>query len=135
MSRRKSHKSDKPPGQRQLRMGEQIRHVLSEVLREGKFRDTDLANAERITITAVELGPDLKHAHCFSMPLGGENADKIIEALNRAAAYLRNELAARMDLRYTPKLSFKIDKSFDASDNIDRLLRANRKEIKEEDAD
>lgn len=118
----------KPPGQRQLRVGEQIRHVLSEILREGGFRDPDLDKPELITVTAVELGPDLKHAHTYVMPLGGKDADKIIEALNRAASFLRGELARRIDLRYTPKLSFKIDNTFDESARIDRLLRQTKGE-------
>lgn len=118
----------KPPGQRQLRVGEQIRHVLSEILREGGFRDPDLDRPELITVTAVELGPDLKHAHTYVMPLGGKDADKIIEALNRAASFLRGELARRIDLRYTPKLSFKIDNTFDESARIDRLLRQTKGE-------
>lgn len=123
MARRKSHKSEKPPGQRQLRMGEQIRHVLAEILREGKFRDPDLSSPEMITVTAVEMGPDLAHAHAFVVPLGGKDAEKIVAALNRAAGYFRVELSHRVDLRHTPKVSFKYDKSFEESAKIDRLLR------------
>lgn len=122
----KKRTPSKAPGQRQLRVGEELRHALSSILREAKFRDPDLSSPELITVTAVELGPDLKHAHCFIMPLGGKDADKAAAALNRAAGFLRSELARRIDLRYTPKLSFRIDKSFDESDRIERLLEKTR---------
>lgn len=123
-SRKSSSPNKKPPGQRQLRMGEQIRHILAEILREGKFRDPDLQSPELITVTAVEMGPDLAHAHAYVMPLGGKDAEKIIAALNRASGYLRSELGHRIELRHTPKISFKYDKSFDESVRIDKLLKA-----------
>lgn len=121
--KRKPPTRRQPPGQRQLRVGEQLRHILCDILREGKFRDPDLLHPELITLTAVELGPDLQHAHCYVIPLGGKDVEKIVAALNRAAPYLRGELAQRIELRYTPKLSFKYDVSFDESSKIDRLLR------------
>ena len=80
-------------------------------------------DANRITVTSVEIGPDLKHATAFVMPLGGENADTFLEALNRAGGYFRTELATRMDLRSTPKITFKLDHSFDEAERIERLLR------------
>jgi ribosome-binding factor A len=124
--RASSQQNSKPPGQRQLRVGEHIRHTLVEIMRDGKFRDPDLSQPHLITVTAVEVGPDLSHAHVFVIPLGGKDAEKIIAALNRAAGYLRTELAARMDMRYTPKVSFKYDRSFDESAHIDRLLRQDK---------
>jgi ribosome-binding factor A len=125
---KKRSQTTKPPGQRQLRMGEQVRHVLAEVLREGKFRDPDLSAPELITVTAVEMGPDLAHAHVFVMPLGGKDAEKIVAALNRAAGYFRVELSHRMDLRHTPKVSFKYDRSFDEHARIDNLLRREKEQ-------
>jgi ribosome-binding factor A len=131
------HRSQKPPGQRQLRVAERIRHLLSDILREGGMHDPDLANPELITVTAVEMGPDLKHAHVFVMPLGGKNAAKIVEALNRAAGFFRAELGPRLDLRYAPKVSFRIDNSFEESDRIDRLLRQGQvqKDLQKDDID
>ena len=123
MKKIRSHASRTPPGQRQLRVAEQIRHLLVEVLQRGHFRDPDLMDANRITVTSVEIGPDLKHATAFVMPLGGENADTFLEALNRAGGYFRTELATRMDLRSTPKITFKLDHSFDEAERIERLLR------------
>ena len=110
-------------GQRQLRVAEQVRHLLVEILHRGRFRDADLADARRITVTAVEIGPDLKHATAFVMPLGGENADTFLAALNRASGFFRSELANRMELRYTPKITFKIDHSFDEVARIEKLLQ------------
>jgi ribosome-binding factor A len=107
-------------------MGEQVRHVLAEILREGKFRDPDLSQSELITVTAVEMGPDLAHAHAYVVPLGGKDVEKIVAALNRAAGYFRSEIGHRIDLRHTPKVSFKYDKSFDESARIDRLLQKTR---------
>jgi len=111
-----------PPGQRQLRVGERIRHILSDVMRHGGMRDPDLQNTALITVTAVDIGPDLQNAVAYVMPLGGENADAIVAALNRAAGFFRSEMAAQLDLRYTPKVSFKIDRSFDEAAHIDKLL-------------
>lgn len=111
-----------PPGQRQLRVGERIRHILSDVMRRGGLRDPALQNTGMITVTAVDIGPDLQHAAVFVMPLGGENAGEIVDALNRAAGFFRSEMAREMDLRYTPKLTFKIDRSFDEAAHIDKLL-------------
>jgi ribosome-binding factor A len=113
-------------GQRQLRVAEQIRHLLVQTLQRGRFRDPDLRDAQLITVTAVELGPDLKHATVFVMPLGGENAETFLAALNRASGFFRGELAENMELRYTPKVTFKIDHSFDEAARIEKLLRDER---------
>ncbi len=118
-----NHRSEQ--GQRQLRVGEQIRHLLAEVLTRGFFRDPDLSEPSKITITAVEVSPDLKYATAWVMPLGGINADKILPALNRAAGYFRSEVAQKINLRYTPRINFVLDTSFDYADKIEGLLRRN----------
>lgn len=123
MKRTRTHAGAPPVSQRQLRVAEQIRHNLVDMLQRGHFRDPALADAHWITVTAVEIGPDLKHATAFVMPLGGKNADVLIEALNRAAGFFRSETAAKMDLRYAPKISFRIDHSFDEAARIEGLLR------------
>jgi len=125
MSRRPSQPR-KPPGQRQLRVGERIRHILADVLRRGDLHDPVLEQASLITVTAVELGPDLKHANAYIMPLGGKNAEAIVEALNKASGYFRAQVAPELDLRYSPKISFRIDHSFEEAAHIDRLLRQDR---------
>lgn len=128
-------KGTTPPGQRQLRVGERLRHLLADILRRGELRDPLLAKAHMITVTAVDIGPDLQHANAYVMPLGGDNADEIVKALNKAAGYFRSALAAELDLRYTPKVSFRIDKSFDEADHIGRLLRRSevRRDIEKQD--
>ena len=138
-SRSKSGKNAgvQPPGQRQLRVGERIRHILSDIMREGGMRDPDLQNTGVITVTAVDIGPDLQHAAVYVMPLGGDNSDKIVEALNRASGFFRSRLASELDLRYTPKVTFKIDRSFDEAAHIDKLLGRYevRKDVDKKDDD
>lgn len=124
--KRRPTQSRTPPGQRQLRVGERIRHILASVLQRGELRDPVLENASLITVTAVEIGPDLKHATAYVMPLGGRNADDIIEALNRAAGYFRAEVGPELDLRYAPKISFRLDNSFEQAEHIEKLLRQDR---------
>lgn len=107
--------------QRQLRVGEELRHVLSEVLREAHFRDPDLAGAI-VTVTEVRVSPDLRNATAFVMPLAGREMDKTIAALNRAQAYIRMEAVQRINLRLAPTFTFKPDESFDAARRVDDVL-------------
>lgn len=113
--------SSKAPSQRQLRVGEQIRHILSQRIRDGHFRDPDLQGAS-ITVTEVQVSPDLRNATAFVMTLGGREVGPVTEALNRAASYLRTETAHEMRLKYAPNLTFRIDETFDEADRIERLL-------------
>jgi ribosome-binding factor A len=124
--KRRNTPSRTPPGQRQLRVGERIRHILADALRRGDLHDPVLANASMITVTAVEIGPDLKHATAYVMPLGGKNAPAIVEALNRASGYFRSCIGPELDLRYAPKISFRIDHSFEQAAHIESLLRQDR---------
>jgi ribosome-binding factor A len=124
--KRRDTPSRTPPGQRQLRVGERIRHILAEVLRRGDLHDPVLAQASLITVTAVEIGPDLKHATAYIMPLGGKNADVIVHALNRASGYFRTEIGRELDLHSTPKISFRIDVSFEQAAHIENILRQER---------
>jgi ribosome-binding factor A len=116
---------DELPGgrsQRQLRVGEELRHVLSDVLRNGHFRDPDLADLV-VTVTEVRVSPDLKAATVFVMPLAGKDAPKIIAALNRATSYIRMEAVKQVDLRVAPQFSFKLDHSFDEAARVTKLLQ------------
>jgi len=112
----------KAPSQRQLRVGEELRHLLSDVLRQGGLRDPVLATTS-ITVTEVRCSPDLKNATAFVMPLGGEASAEVLAALKRAAPYLRREIGKKLQLRYTPNLSFQADHSFDEADRIGRALQ------------
>ena len=125
MARRRPRERDPAtgPSPRQLRAGEAMRRALVEALAEGHFRDPDLAGVS-ITVTEVRASPDLKHGFCFVVPLGGRDAGKILAALKRAAAYLRTEVAKRVQLRVAPELHFELDRSFDEGERIDALLRS-----------
>jgi ribosome-binding factor A len=115
----------KAPSQRQLRVGEEIRHVLVRILGRGDLRDPVLSDAN-VTVTQVEVSPDLQNATAFVVPLGGGHGDEIAGALNRAAGYLRGQLGREIELRYTPRLVFAPDRSFDQADEVERLLRSPR---------
>ncbi|MBO0737107.1 MAG: 30S ribosome-binding factor RbfA [Alphaproteobacteria bacterium] len=106
---------------RQLRVGEELRHALSEILREGECRDPVLDNAS-ITVTEVRVSPDLRNATAFVMPLAGANTSEILAALNRRAPSLKGLLARRASLRYTPNLTLALDGSFDAAERISAVL-------------
>ena len=111
-----------PTGQRQLRVGEEVRHVLSELFTRGEVHDSALAG-RAITISEVRMSPDLRHATCFVMPLGGEDIDEVLAGLKRAAPFLRGEVGRRIRLRLVPELSFKPDLGFDHAQRIDALLK------------
>jgi ribosome-binding factor A len=107
--------------QRQLRVGEELRHALARILREGECRDPALENAS-ITVTEIKMSPDLRNATAFVMPLAGTNAAEVLTALRRSAAFLKGLVAREVPLRNTPNLVFALDDSFDRADRISALL-------------
>jgi ribosome-binding factor A len=113
------------PSQRQLRVGEMLRHALSEILREREIRDPDLEGVS-VTVTQVKPSPDMRHATVFVQPLGGQNADVIVEALNRHRGFLRGELGHTIELKFTPELRFVEDTSFAEAQRIERILHSER---------
>ena len=115
----------KAPSQRQLRVGEEIRHVLAELLARGNLRDPDLQDIT-ITVTEVRISPDLKNATAFVTPLGGGGMEAAVEALNRASGFLRHELGREIKMRTLPHLSFQPDRSFDEASRIDSVLQRER---------
>ena len=123
MSRSQRHGPAKGPSQRQLRVGENVRHILADLLSRGDVRDPALKGVI-ITVTEVAVSPDLRNATVFCTPLGGKNAAQVIEALNRHKGFLRGELGHKLDLRYTPAIHFAYDTSFDRGDVLDALLEA-----------
>jgi len=112
---------DAGPTQRQLRVAEEIRHVLAGVFERRDFRDPELADAV-ITVTEVRTTPDLKHAVVFVSRLGRTDVDALLPALKRASAYLRGQVAQALRLRYAPDLSFQPDNALDYAMKIDRLM-------------
>lgn len=120
MARGNAPKS-RAPSQRQLRVGELLREALTDTFQRAPIRDPILSGVA-ITVTEVRTAHDLKQARVFVMPLGGGDGAPIVEALGRAAPYLRTEVARRVNLRYAPALEFELDRSFDESSHIDELL-------------
>jgi ribosome-binding factor A len=117
----KAGSSQAGPSQRQLRVAEEIRHVLSGIFGRGEFRDPDLAAAQ-ITVTEVRIGPDLRRATVFFSRLGRTDADALLPALARASPYLRGQVAKAVKLRVAPDLSFTPDLALDYAMKIDALM-------------
>lgn len=121
MTARARHAKSKAPSQRQLRAGELVRHALVDILAREEFRDPALQGVS-VTVSEVRVSPDLKHAVAFVEPLGGAHADDVVAGLNRASAFLRGRLGREIDMKFTPRLRFLHDESFDAASDMDALL-------------
>lgn len=119
------HNDTSPEGRsvRVLRVGEQVRHVLSELLARGEVHDNVLA-ATTISITEVRMSPDLRHATVFVKPLLGKDEEVVLKALRTNTAFFQKEVAARIRTKYAAKLKFLADDSFDTGSHIDKLLNA-----------
>jgi ribosome-binding factor A len=113
------------PSQRMLRVGELVRHALAQLFARGDIEDDDLTGAV-ITVPEVRMSPDLKLASAYIMPLGGERAVEIVEALNRHARFIRGRVAPEIDLKFAPEFRFFVDETFDEFGKIDALLRSDR---------
>ncbi len=112
------------PSQRMLRVGEQVRHALSDLLQRGEVRD-DLIETTVISISEVRMSPDLKIATAFVSPLGGGDHDAVVEALNHHARFIRGRMGpALRQMKYMPEFRFKLDTSYDNFARIDSLLRS-----------
>src|SRR5579872_3774641 len=111
------------PSQRQLRVGEMLRHALSEILRRNEIRDPELDGVS-ITITQVKPSPDMRYATVYCEPLGGGNAGPIIAALNRHKGFLRGQMGHMITIKFTPDLRFLEDQSFAEAEKIENLLKS-----------
>jgi ribosome-binding factor A len=120
--RRSSDKDNRGHGQRQLRVGEEIRHLLAELLERSNMRDPDLRGAS-ITVTSVDVSPDLRNATAFVMPLGGQDEKRLMAAMRRAAPWFRARVGERAGLRHAPEIRFELDRTFEEADRIGALLR------------
>jgi ribosome-binding factor A len=107
---------------RLLRVGEQVRHILSEILARGDVHD-DVLTTHTVSVTEVRMSPDLKHATVFIKSLLGQNEEAVLKALRTNTAYLQREVAKRVQLKFAAKLKFLADESFDEGSHIDKLLR------------
>ncbi|HRO50462.1 MAG TPA: 30S ribosome-binding factor RbfA [Hyphomicrobium sp.] len=124
MARQKTQQG-KGPSQRQLRVGELVRHKLAELLARGEIHDDVLAS-HVVTISEVRMSPDLKLATAYVMPLGGKDTKAVIEALTRNSRFIRGEVAHTLDLRSAPDVRFREDETFEEVQRIDQLLHSER---------
>lgn len=120
----KSHNSEKGPSQRMLRVGEQIKQIVAETLMRGHFHHESLINAGHITVGEVRVTPDLRQAKAYVMSLGGENMDEIIPALNEESHQFSKAINKQSNMKFTPKVRFVKDDSFEEAQRIEELLRS-----------
>ncbi|HEU0063302.1 MAG TPA: 30S ribosome-binding factor RbfA [Hyphomicrobiaceae bacterium] len=113
------------PSQRQLRVGELVRHALAELLTRGEIHDAVLAS-HVLTIPEVRMSPDLRLATVFVMPLGGKDVEAVLAALESNKRYIRGEIARAVNLKFAPDVRFRADETFDESLRIDRLLASDK---------
>src|ERR1700743_2973151 len=118
------HRRDQSAGgsQRQLRVGELIRHELAEMLSRGDIHDP-VVEAHMITVPEVRMSPDLRLATIYVMPLGGDDEKEVVAALERNKRYVRGEIARRVNLKFAPEIRFRVDERFDEADRSEKLLR------------
>ena len=111
------------PSQRALRAGEVIRHAIADILSRGEIHDP-VIEAHVITVPEVRMSPDLKLATIYVMPLGGQDKQPVLDALERNKRYLRGEIARRVNLKFAPDIRFRLDDRFDEAERIEKLLRS-----------
>ena len=112
---------EKGPSQRQLRVGELVRHALADILARGEIADPDLDGVV-LTVPEVRMSPDLKNATALVMPLGGRNTKKVMAGLERSRRWLRGQIARRVNLKFAPDVRFQLDTRYDDDDAVTTLL-------------
>ena len=112
---------EKGPSQRQLRVGELVRHALADILARGEIVDPDLDGVV-ISVAEVRMSPDLKNGTALVMPLGGRNVKKVMAGLERSRRWLRGQIARRVNLKFAPDVRFQLDTRFDDDDAVTALL-------------
>ncbi len=122
--------------QRQLRVGELIRHALADMLTRGEVHDPVL-EGHIVTVPEVRMSADLRLATIYVMPLGGRDAEKVVAALERNKRFLRGEIARHVNLKFAPEIRFQLDERFEEAERIEKLLRtpAVRRDLDHEDPD
>ncbi len=124
MARHRQHHRDQPRGsQRQLRVGELVRHAMAEMLTRGDVHDP-VIEGHLITVPEVRMSADLRLATIYVMPLGGRDAEEVVAALERHKKFLRTEIAHRINLKFAPDIRFRVDERFAEAERIDKLLRS-----------
>ncbi|WP_432199661.1 30S ribosome-binding factor RbfA [Erythrobacter sp. W53] len=117
----RQHSTPEQQSVRVLKVGERVRHILSELLARQEVHD-DVVSASNIAVTEVRMSPDLRNATAYVKPLLGNDEDEVVTALRQNTAYLQREVAKRLGLKFAPKLKFRVDESFDEAERIERLL-------------
>ena len=132
--RDRDRESQAGPSQRALRVGELIRHAMSDMLTRGDVHDPVL-EGHLVTVPEVRMSPDLRMATIYVMPLGGRDIKDVIDALERNKRFLRGEIAHRVNLKFAPELRFRVDERFDEAERIEKLLRtpAVQRDLKRDD--
>lgn len=124
MTRDKKHRDSGPQAsQRQLRVGELVRHAIAELLTRGDVHD-DVIATHMITVPEVRMSADMRLATVYVMPLGGKDGKAVLAALERNKKFLRGEVAHRVNLKFAPDIRFRLDERFDEAERIDKLLRS-----------
>jgi ribosome-binding factor A len=126
MARHKPKHRDSAPGggsQRQLRVGELVRHAVAEMLARGDVHDP-VIEGHLITVPEVRMTPDLRLATIYVMPMGGRDTEKVLAAFEQHKKFLRAEIAHRVNLKFAPDIRFRIDERFAEAERIDKLLRS-----------
>jgi ribosome-binding factor A len=116
------NRTERAPSQRQLRVGELIRHALANIIEGGEIHQEALERTP-VTVTEVRISPDLRNATAYVTPLGGGDATDVLQALNRAKPFIRRRIAGVVKLRMAPDIHFREDDSFDNADFVGGLLR------------
>ena len=119
-------KNNSTKSQRQLRVGEELRHLITNALLRESFYDQIIEN-NTITVTEVNVSPDLKNAKVYIMPLGGENKLEVLDSLNKSNGRIKKLISSNINLRQIPKLQFKIDETFEYAKNIENILQKVKK--------
>ena len=123
---RQKHRDSSPTGsQRQLRVGELVRHAMAEMLTRGDVHDP-VIEGHLITVPEVRMSADLRLATIYVMPLGGRDAEEVVTALERHKKFLRTEIAHRINLKFAPDIRFRVDERFDEAARIEKLLHTPR---------
>ena len=120
---RQIHAPGKGGSQRQLRVGELVRHAVADILARGGIHDP-VIETHLVTVPEVRMSPDLRLATVYVMPLGGTDESDVLAALERNKRYLRGEIARRVSLKFAPDVRFRIDRRFDEAERVERLLRS-----------
>jgi ribosome-binding factor A len=125
MADRHTHRKTTGPSQRQLRVGELIRHALAEMLARGEIHDDVLAS-HVVTVSEVRMSSDLRLATIYILPLGGKDLGPVLAALDRNLKFIRGEIAHAVNLKFAPQIRFLADETFDEAERINRLLATDK---------